>query len=263
MAELQFKDTAAAGYDEAVGRLTRQLIPTLLRLVRLGPGQRVLDIASGTGFAAEAAVGIVGPSGHVIAADISPAMIELARERIGGLANLSFAVEDAQSMTFSDESFATVLCNMGLMYFPDPARGLAEMRRVLRPRGWAAVSVNTMPARSMMSRVLVVIDRHLPAAGERSGPAFFDGSESRLRSLFETAGFREVQTMTETRRLGFPSFDAYFGGVERGAGNVGQEYLALPDEIRHAVREETRREIGDTGGPIEVEIEISFASGMR
>lgn len=263
MPDLQFKHTAAAGYDEAVGHLTRQLVPTLLRLARLGPGQRVLDIASGTGFAAEAAVAMVGPCGHVIAADISPAMIELARERIGGLTSLSFAVEDAQSMTFSDESFGNVLCNMGLMYFPDPARGLAEMRRVLRPRGWAAVSVNTTPARAMMSRVLVIIDRHLPAVGERSGPAFFDGSEARLRLLFETAGFRQIETMTERRRMGFPSFEAYFDGVEQGAGNVGQEYMALPDEIRHAVREETRREIGDTGGPIEVDVETSFASGMR
>ena len=115
----------------------------------------------------------------------------------------------------------------------------------------------------MMSRVLVVVDRHLPAAGERSGPASFDGSEARLRLLFETAGFQEVETTTETRSMAFPSFDAYFGGVERGAGNVGQEYVALPDDIRHAVREEIRREIGDTGGPIEVEVETSFAGGRR
>jgi ubiquinone/menaquinone biosynthesis C-methylase UbiE len=263
MAELQFKDTAAAGYDQAVGNLTRQLIPTLLRLARLGPGQRILDIASGTGLAAEAAAGIAGPSGHVVAADISPAMIEVARERLGGFANLSFTVENGGSMTFPDGSFDAVICNMGLMYFPDPARGLAEMRRVLRPRGSAAVSVNTTPARSMMSRVLVVIDRHLPAVGNRAGPACFDGSEARLRLLFETAGFREVETTTETRSMSFPSFDAYFGGVERGAGNVGQEYMSLPDEIRHAVREETRREIGDAGGPVEVAVETSFVRGIR
>ncbi len=72
MAELQFRDTAAAGYDRAVGHMTRQLIAPLLRAARLSPGQRVLDIATGTGLAAEAAAEAVGPSGHVVAADISP-----------------------------------------------------------------------------------------------------------------------------------------------------------------------------------------------
>jgi ubiquinone/menaquinone biosynthesis C-methylase UbiE len=145
MAELQFRDTAAAGYDRAVGHMTRQLIAPLLRAARLSPGQRVLDIATGTGVAAEAAAEAVGPSGHVVAADIAPAMVERARERLAGAPNVSFAVEDGHRLTLPVESFDAVLCNMGLMYFPDPARGLAEFRRVLRPGGRAAVSVNTTP----------------------------------------------------------------------------------------------------------------------
>ena len=107
---------------------------------------RVLDIATGTGLAAEAAAAAVGPSGHVVAADISPAMLERARERLGGLPNVAFAVEDGQALTFPDGSFDAVLCNMGLMYFPDPARGLSEFHRVLRPGGRAAVSVTTTPS---------------------------------------------------------------------------------------------------------------------
>ena len=95
MAELQFRDTAAAGYDRAVGHMTRQLIAPLLRAAHLSPGHRVLDIATGTGLAAEAAAEAVGPSGHVVAADISPAMVERARERLAGVPNVSFAVEAA------------------------------------------------------------------------------------------------------------------------------------------------------------------------
>src|SRR3712207_7772312 len=104
--------------------MTGQLIPPLMRAARLAPGMRVLDIATGTGIAAEAAAEAVGPSGHVVAADISPAMVERARERLGGSPNASFAVEDGQRLTFPDRSFDAGLCNMGLMYFPDPARGL-------------------------------------------------------------------------------------------------------------------------------------------
>ena len=94
MAELQFRDTAAAGYDRSVGEMTRRILPSLLRAARLAPGQRVLDIATGTGFATEAIAAAIGPSGHLVAADISPAMLAKARERLGGLPNVSFSVED-------------------------------------------------------------------------------------------------------------------------------------------------------------------------
>jgi ubiquinone/menaquinone biosynthesis C-methylase UbiE len=263
MGDLQFRAAAAAGYDRAVGHMTRQLIAPLLRAAHLSPGQRVLDIATGTGLAAEGAAEAVGPSGHVVAADISPAMVERARERLGGAPNVSFAVEDGQSLTLPAESFDAVLCNMGLMYFPNPVRGLSEFRRVLRPGGRAAVSVSTTPERSPINRVLVVIGRHVPSKAAEAARLFSLGDDARLRALFEAAGFREVETATERLRVGFPSFDAYFGGIEQGAGNVGQEYVALPEDIRRAVREEVRREVGDTGGPVELAMEVRIASGRR
>jgi ubiquinone/menaquinone biosynthesis C-methylase UbiE len=263
MTALQFHESAAAGYDRAVGHMTRQLIPPLLRAARLAPGMRVLDIATGTGIAAEAAAKVVGPSGHVVAADISPAMVERARERLGGLPNVSFSVEDGQRLTRADASFDAVLCNMGLMYFPDPAQGLAEFRRTLRPGGRAVVSVNTTPERSLISRVLVIIGRHLPSKAAEAARFFSLGDEGRMRALCEAAGFAEVESVTETLRIEFPSFDAYFGGVEAGAGNVGQEYVALPEDVRRIVREEARRDAGDVGGPIQIEVSVRFASGRR
>lgn len=259
--ELQFEQQAASGYDQAVGNMTRQLVPTLLRTARLLPGQAVLDVASGTGIAAAAAAQAVGPSGHVTASDISPAMIAQARERLAGLANVAYSVDDAQAMHFPNEAFDAVICNMGVMYLPEPPRGLAEMRRVLRRGGRVAVSVNTAPATALVSRILPIIDRHAPRASDRSGPNSFDGSETHMRELLSAAGFTEVQTLTETRDLPFASFDAYFSGVETGAGNVGQEYVALPDHIRRVVREETRALVGDNGGPVTITITVTFAGG--
>jgi ubiquinone/menaquinone biosynthesis C-methylase UbiE len=261
--ELQFRDTAACGYDQSVARMTLRYIPPLLHAASIASGQRVLDIATGTGVAAEAVATAIGPSGSVIAADISPAMVDKARERLRKLANVTFAVEDGQSLTFADESFDSVVCNMGLMYFPDPARGLSEFHRVLRHGGKAAVSVLTTPECSAVARVLVIIARHVPTRTAEAEQQFALGDEQRLRSLLKEAGFREVQTTTETIHFTYPTFDAFFAGVERGAGSVGQEYMALPADLRHLVREETRQEVGDLGGTVEVDVKVRYGSGRR
>ncbi len=133
--ELTYKDEAATGYDRAFGRVTTHFIPFLLRAANVGPGMRVLDIAAGTGLASEAALRIVGPSGHVTAADLSPAMVKKARERLAQAKNALVRIEDGQALSFSDESFDAVVCSLGLMFFPEPLRGLTEFRRVLRPAG--------------------------------------------------------------------------------------------------------------------------------
>src|SRR5262249_53806167 len=81
--ELTYKNEAAAGYNRAFAHIGTHFVPFLLRAAHLAPGMRVLDIAAGTGLAAEAALGVVGPTGHVTAADLSPAMVEKARNRLG------------------------------------------------------------------------------------------------------------------------------------------------------------------------------------
>ena len=72
-----------------------------------------------------------------------------------------------------------------------------------------------------------------------------------------------METTTEVQRVWLPSFAAYFEPYERGGGSLGQAYAALPEDVRRAVREEVRRGLGNTGGPIEVEVEVAVASGRR
>ena len=105
MEELVFEREAAAEYDRAFAHVTRYFMPFVLRAARVVRGMRVLDIAAGTGLSAEAALSAVGPTGHVTAADVSPAMSEKARERLGEARNVSVLVEDAQALSFSDETF--------------------------------------------------------------------------------------------------------------------------------------------------------------
>jgi len=261
--ELAFKNEAAAEYDRAFAHVTAYFMPFLLRAAHLVPGMRVLDIATGTGLSAEATLAAVGSTGHVTAADISPAMVGKARERLGNAPNVSVAVDDGQALSFPDESFDAVLCNLGLMFFPDPVRGLSEFRRVLRPGARAAVSVNTVVERSYNHQINIIISRYVPSLAEAVTRSFALGEASHLQLLFNEAGFADFETHTVRHTFVLPSFDAYYGPFERGGASTGQALAALPQEIRRAVRDEVRRGLADTGGPVEVEAEYRIASGRR
>jgi ubiquinone/menaquinone biosynthesis C-methylase UbiE len=261
--ELVFKDEAAAEYDRAFAHITVHFMPFLLRAARIAPGLRVLDIATGTGLSAEAALAAVGHTGHVTAADVSPAMAEKARERLGKAPNASVFVEDGQALSFADCSFDVVLCNLGLMFFPDPVRGLSEFRRVLRPGGRVAVSVNTVVERSYNHQINAIIARHMPSLTEAVTRTFVLGEASLLRSLFAEAGLADIETNTVRHTFVLPSFDAYYGPFERGGASTGQALAALPEEIRRAVRVEVRRDLADSGGPVEAEAEYRIASARR
>jgi ubiquinone/menaquinone biosynthesis C-methylase UbiE len=261
--DLSFRAEAAAEYDRAFAHVTRYFMPSLLQAAGVAAGMRVLDIATGTGLSAEAALAVVGPTGHVTASDVSSAMIDRARRRLGNVANASVSVEDGQALSSADECFDAVVCNLGLMFFSAPVRGLSEFRRVLRPGRRAAVSVNTVVERSYNHQINVIIARHLPSLAEAVTRTFALGEASRLELLFSDAGFADIQTNAVKHTFVLPSFDAYYAPFERGGASTGQALAALPEDVRRAVREEVRRDLADTGGAIKAEAEYRIASGRR
>jgi ubiquinone/menaquinone biosynthesis C-methylase UbiE len=261
--ELTFRAEAAAEYDRAFSHVTSHFLPFVLGAARLAPGHRVLDVATGTGISAEAALDAVAPGGSVMATDISQEMVEKARARLSEWRNAAVAVEDGQALSFPDASFDAVICSLGLMFFPEPERALAGFHRVLRPGGRAAVSVKVTPERSYNFRINVVIAQHKPGLADAVARLFALGDEARMMSLFSDAGFVDFETFTEKHTFVLPSFDAYYGPFERGGGSTGQLLATMPEATRYAVREEMRQALNDTGGPITIDVEHRIASGRR
>ena len=262
----KFYDAGAEGYDLLFGRVPRHFAGSLLRPARLASGSCVLDIATGTGIVAEAIASAVGPSGKVVAADISPAMLAKAGERLANSSNVALAIADGQAMRFADAEFDAVVCSLGLMLFPDPARGLAEFHRVLREGCRAAVSVETTAQHSLTTRINAAIGRQLRSRAAAAASYYSLGAPDRLRGLFAEAGFSDIEVYAESHRFHFSSFEAYFEPIEHGAGSVGAEFTSLSAELRAAVREEIRQELESPparGGPIDIEVSVLFGSGLR
>ena len=254
----------ASGYDEMFARVTRAFIPALLHAAQIVEGQRVLDVATGTGAAAKAAKDIVGPKGDVVAGDISRTMLDVARsnpENVG----ITFEQFDGHKLPFPDGSFDRVICQLGLAFFDDPARGLAEFRRVLKTGGRAAAIVNSTPERSLFTRIGTVIGQHVPERAEQLNRYASIRTIERLRDLFTAAAFRHVEVGAGTHSFSFASFDDYFAGTEAGAGISGQEYVKLPLETRKVVRDTMRLSFPENGSgrPFVVDMEILVGSGNR
>ena len=255
---------ASEGYDELFARATQLFIPTLLRAARLVAGQAVLDVATGTGAAARAAADIVGPTGSIIAGDVSPTMLEKARQNLKEIPVI-LELLDGQALPYPDNRFDTVICQLGLMFFTNPARGLSEFHRVLRNGGWTAVSVSTTPERSLFARIGAVIAHHAPDRADRLNRFFSIPTAEHLRSLMGGAGFREVEVQAESRGVEFASFDAYFSGIERGATLSGQEFVQLSPNLQRRVRDEVRESLGapEGGERFVIEMEVLIGSGRR
>lgn len=104
----------------------------LLALLEISARDRILDVATGTGFLAAA---MAGWAGEVLATDLTPGMLEKARAIIGTRPNVAYALADAENLPFRGGAFDAVTCRVALHHFPDPVASIAEMARVCRPAG--------------------------------------------------------------------------------------------------------------------------------
>src|SRR5215469_1216903 len=249
-------DTEA--YDRYIGRWSRLFVPAVLAAAKVAPGQRVLDVSTGTGEAALITLLIIGASGLMIGADISPAMVEAARARLNEPSFWPVAA-DGQALPFADGSFDAVTCQLGLQFFPDPALGLLEFRRVLRLGGCAAACVISTPDRAPMAGILAdAISRFLPEQRNILYLSFALADPKRLEQLLASAGFREIRVGREIREYIIQSFEDYWEPIEAGIGSIPQAYLTLSDADRRSVRDEVRTRLSpfESNGKLIMSVEM-------
>jgi SAM-dependent methyltransferase len=206
----------------------------------------------------------------VIAADLSVGMVGAARTAVGAApaspaAPVAFAAMDAQQLAVRDEAVDAVMCLLGLMFFADPAAGLAEFRRVLRPGGRAALAVWAEPERAPFPGLAVeVLARHLPMWKRDLEMAFSLADEAGLETLLRDSGFEDVAVARESRAIKFESFDDFWEPVETGS-RAGAALRDLPEAARRAVRDDMRARLApyETQGWLVMDCETLLASGRR
>jgi len=185
-------DRAVNDYDTSWKSQLEPAQRRMLALAAIRPGDKVLDIACGTGLVTVRAAEETGPMGHVVGMDISGEMVERARRRADELrlGNVFFERSGAEELPVEDSKFDVAICALGLMYVPDPALAVAEMHRVLRPGGTAAAAVWGQRARCGWAAIFSIVDARVKT---EVCPLFFQlGTGESLRKTFERAGFKEV-----------------------------------------------------------------------
>lgn len=183
-----------------------QWAPRLLDAAGVAEGQRVLDVACGTGIVARGAADRVGAAGSVVGLDLSPAMLAVAR-RIRP--DLRWHQGDAAALPFSEAEFDVVVSQMAMMFFADPAAALREMRRVVRPAGTVGVLIpGALTANPPYQLFVDIVTRHAgPAARSLVTTYFALGDLAELVGLFTEAGLRVTAATSPVGESRFGSVD--------------------------------------------------------
>ncbi|WP_085909164.1 class I SAM-dependent methyltransferase [Kiloniella majae] len=215
LAGAAFKQTEIEDWERAasdwhkwmpvVNDFLRVATEIMLDQANIETGHHVLDIAAGDGSQSLMAAKLVGETGSVLATDISPAFIKISKEiaQARDVKNIATEVMDAENLALKDNSFDAAISRLGMMFLPDPLRGLQEIHRVLKPSGSFAAVVFTTADKSPFFTIppQVIRDRlNLPNPSDMSpaplrhqpGP-FALGTPDLFADLFSQAGFINIE----------------------------------------------------------------------
>jgi ubiquinone/menaquinone biosynthesis C-methylase UbiE len=220
----------------------------LVELLAPRPGQTIVDLAAGPGDTGFLAAPLVRPGGRLVTTDVAPEMLDTARRRAAelGLDDVEFRIEDIAALSFDDATVDGILCRWGLMLVPDIDAAAAEIRRVLRADGRAALAVwgspdendwMTAPGRSALE--LGLVERPDPAA---PGP-FRLSADGALAAVLRSAGLT-VETVEEVRLVWrSPSLDEWWDAVKDTSRMLSTLLERLTADEAQAVRDGAERRL--------------------
>lgn len=234
-------------------------------------GGQVLDVAAGAGGQSIAAARRVGPTGRVVATDISPTILTYAAKVAAeeGVTNIETLVADGEALDdLPEASFDAVISRVGLIYFPDQQAALAGMRRALRDGGRLSTIVYSTPDRNEFFSIPVSIIRkraQLPPPQPGQPGPFSLGAAGVLESVFAEAGFRDIRVQTVPSPLELPSAAACVQFERESFGALHQMLAGLDDDGRAAAWSEIEEALGqfETGEGFVGPCELLVASATR
>jgi ubiquinone/menaquinone biosynthesis C-methylase UbiE len=214
--------------------------PILVELTHPRPGERVIDIACGTGIVARIAAVRVGLGGVVAGVDLNPGMLNVARSlKTAGeaAAHIEWREASADKLPFPESSFDVAYCQLGLQFFADRPAALREMHRVLVSEGRLALMVWRGIGESPGFEALAeILEQNIgPAAAMIMRAPFGLSDASELSQLVEDTGFREVKVYQRVGTIQFPSIERFVSSYVAGsplAGHVSQANDAAREKLR-------------------------------
>jgi SAM-dependent methyltransferase len=259
----------AAYRDTLLDAVFRPWAELLLDVAQPRPGQQLIDVATGPGTVAQAAAAALGPSGHVTACDISPAMLDIARSvpPQSGAAPIEYVESPAAPLAGASSSQDIVTCQQGVQFVPDRGAAVDEMFRVLRPGGrvalavWAAIE--ECPPMAALQRAIRDQLGDEPADRYRSGPWGMPGGAS-LADLLKAGGFSDVEVDKHELTAVFP------GGAEQLSASLAASAIAgdvarLPAQDRAALDERIAHHLTSltVDGAVEAALHANIATAVK
>ncbi|MEJ7599777.1 MAG: methyltransferase domain-containing protein [Kofleriaceae bacterium] len=226
----------------------------MLDLAKIGPGSRVLDVAAGAGEQTITTARRVGPTGHVLATDLSSNILEFAaaEAKRNGLANVECKVMDGEQLDVPEGSFDAVISRVGLIYFPDQQKALAGMKRALKPGGRVAAIVYSTPDKNTFFSTPVGIIRRRANLGPplpgQPGP-FSLGAPGVLEAAFAQAGFRDIESRVVPAPLQMPTSAECVRFEQESFGALHQMLSTLDDDGKRDAWNEISEALAKFQGP--------------